>query len=106
MYFNKLEQIEARELLPGFHGRFIHTQSMTLAYWEIKAGSELPEHKHMHEQVANLLEGTFEITIAGKTRQLEAGDVAAIPPHVLHSGRALTDCRILDVFTPVREDYR
>ena len=35
-----------------------------------------------------------------------AGQVFVIPPDVPHSGRALTRCRVLDVFAPVREDYR
>ena len=78
----------------------------TFAYWEIEADAPLPEHSHPHEQVANLLEGEFELTIDGRTERVQAGAVAVIPPNVPHSGRALTACRILDVFSPVREDYR
>jgi quercetin dioxygenase-like cupin family protein len=37
---------------------------------------------------------------------LAAGDVVVIPGGVTHSARSLTPCRILDVFSPVREDYR
>jgi len=46
------------------------------------------------------------MTVAGETRLLEPGMVAVIPPEARHSGRALADCYILDVFYPVREDYR
>lgn len=79
---------------------------MTFAFWVIKKGSSLPEHSHVHEQVANMLEGEFELTIDGVTQVLRPGSVASIPSHVRHAGRAITDCRILDVFSPVREDYR
>ena len=48
----------------------------------------------------------FELTVGAKTRVLEAGDVWVIPGDVAHSGKALTACRVLDVFHPVREDYR
>ena len=34
------------------------------------------------------------------------GEVAVIPSGAVHSGRALTQCRFLDVFHPVREDYK
>jgi quercetin dioxygenase-like cupin family protein len=35
-----------------------------------------------------------------------AGDVVAIPGGVRHGARALGPARVLDVFTPVRDDYR
>ena len=59
-----------------------------------------------HEQVCNVLEGTFELTIDGESRQLGVGQVGVIPSNAVHSGRAITACRVLDIFHPVREDYR
>jgi len=56
--------------------------------------------------VANIIEGEFELTIDNETKILKPGDVAVIPSNAVHSGKAITDCRILDVFYPVREDYR
>ena len=106
MNFHDWQHIEPKEIMPGFVGRFIHTETMTFAYWEIKKGSQLPEHSHEHEQVANVLEGTFELTIDGETRQLSSGMPATIPSNAVHSGYAVSDCRILDVFHPVREDYK
>jgi quercetin dioxygenase-like cupin family protein len=84
----------------------IHTDAMTLAYVDVDEGADLPEHAHVHEQVLNMLEGRFELTVEGNPHILEAGDVFAIPSNAPHSGRALTKCRILDVFHPVREDFR
>lgn len=104
--FFELDQIEQREIVPGYRARFIHSGNNTLAYWDVDAGAALPDHHHPHEQVANVLEGTFELTVAGETRLCKAGSVAVIPPDVPHSGVAKTRCRILDIFYPVREDYR
>ena len=101
-----LDEIPSKEFFPGFKGKLIHTDSMTLAYWDIEEGCDLPEHSHVHEQVVNLLEGKFELTVDGTTHVLEAGAVFPLASNVVHSGRALTFCKILDVFTPVREDYR
>lgn len=101
-----LSTVPSREIMPGFSGKLLHTDRMTLAYWEITTGAELPLHDHPHEQVVNMLSGEFELTLAGKTHHLREGEVLVIPSGVPHSGKALTDCRILDVFQPVREDYR
>lgn len=106
MAFINLEELAAREMIPGFSAKFIHTDSMTLSYWDIKKGATLPEHAHPHEQATNLLEGVFELTVDGEAKVLEPGMVATIAPNAKHSGKALTDCRILDVFFPVREDYK
>ena len=94
------------EISRGFNARMIHTDTMTLAYVDVDDGADLPEHAHVHEQVLNLLEGRFELIVNGKSHILEAGDVYAIPSNAPHSGRALTTCRILDVFHPVREDFK
>ena len=106
MPFYRLEDLAAREQFPGFHGRFIHGASVTIVHWNIKAGAGLPEHPHRHEQVSNLLEGEFEMTIDGRTELMSPGTVAVVPSNAVHSGRALSRCRFIDVFEPVREDYR
>jgi len=93
------------EITRGFTARMIHTDNMTIAYVDVEAGAELPEHAHVHEQVTNLLEGEFEFVLGGESIHLKPGQVVVIPSNVPHSGRALTACRILDVFQPVREDF-
>jgi quercetin dioxygenase-like cupin family protein len=101
-----LESLEPRELIPGHHGRFVHSAHTTHVYWTIDEGARLPEHSHPHEQVVNMLEGTYELTVDGEPLELNAGDVLVIPGGATHSGAAKTPCRILDVFSPVREEYR
>ena len=102
----KISGIEPFTISRGFNARMIHTDSMTLAYVDVDEGADLPEHAHVHEQVINLLEGRFELIVGGQPHLLEAGDVFAIPSNVPHSAKAHTRCRILDVFNPVREDFR
>ena len=106
MPFYQLNKNLQQELVPGFKANFVTSKNMTLAYWDIQKGSVLPEHSHPHEQVANLIEGTFELTIDGESKVLAPGMVAVIPSNAVHSGKAITDCRIIDVFYPVREEYR
>ncbi len=106
MAFLDLNHEAGKELLPGFVGKFVHTDQMTVAHWEIKAGSILPLHDHPHEQIVNMIEGELEMTIEGVTRIMTAGQTYAIPGNVPHEGKALTDCKVIDVFTPARDDYR
>ena len=70
------------------------------------AGAILPEHSHIHEQVVHLYEGEFEMTVEGVTRRMSGGSVFAIPASARHHGRAITDCRVMDAFYPLRDDYR
>ncbi len=106
MPFIELDRAPEREMFPGFRARFVHTERTTHAFWTIAAGAELPEHAHPHEQVSTVIRGRFEMTVDGETRTLEPGSVCVIPSGTKHRGRALTDCFILDVFSPIREDYR
>lgn len=102
----KLAEIVPKEIMPGYHGKLIHTQNMSLAFWEVEAGAKVPEHAHMNEQVMQVLEGKFEFTLDGITKTYEPGDLVIIPPQVPHSGLALTPCKLMDVFSPTREEYR
>ncbi|MFB3926418.1 MAG: cupin domain-containing protein [Syntrophales bacterium] len=106
MPFVDLPAVGRRTVLEGFHARFVHSQNMTFSYWDVEAGHSLPVHSHPHEQVTNVIRGTFEMTVDGETKTIEAGTVVVIAPHAKHSGRSITDCYIIDVFYPVREDYK
>ena len=105
-YLNKTRDLELIEVFPGILGHIIHTEACTIADFMIQAGTRLPLHDHHHEQTSTVLAGEFEFTIGGEVSKCVAGDVAIMRGHVPHSGIAITDCRIIDVFHPVREDYR
>jgi quercetin dioxygenase-like cupin family protein len=101
-----LNDIKGKEIVPGFYGRFVHGDKITLSFVDVKKGSTIQEHHHPHEQVTYILEGELEMIIGGEKMVLTAGTVHVIPGDTPHSARALTNCRVLDAFSPVREDYR
>ncbi|MGH6923357.1 MAG: cupin domain-containing protein [Propylenella sp.] len=99
------DKIEEKTVIPGFRAKFAHSRNMTFVLWEIDKGAVLPEHSHMHEQVVHVYDGALQVTVAGETNVLRAGMVGVIPSNAIHSGKALTDCRVMDAFYPLREDY-
>ena len=106
MPFLDFAALPVRELAPGFRARLLHTAQMTVARVDVAAGAVLPEHAHPHEQITTLLAGDFELTVGGETRRLAPGAVVVIPGGVSHGARAFSDCQVLDVFQPPREDYQ
>lgn len=100
------DDLDRSEEIPGYLGAFVHGENMTVTNWSVEAGASFPEHSHPHEQISIVVEGEFELTIDGKTKTLTPGRVAVIPPDTPHSGQAVTACEIIDVFSPVREDYQ
>ncbi|MFI5170838.1 MAG: cupin domain-containing protein [Chitinophagales bacterium] len=104
--FLNIDDLTQREVAPGFFGKFIHSEKITVAYWEVKQGAEIPFHDHVHEMMVNVIEGKLELTIGDKTEIIQFGTVGIIPSNVPHKAKAVTDCKIIDVFYPVREDYK
>ncbi len=98
--------LPARQLFPGIAGRYAHTDRLTIGEVELDPGAVVPLHQHPHDQLSYVLAGRAEITLDGETRILEPGTCALIPGGTPHGFRALTACRVLDTFTPVRADYR
>jgi quercetin dioxygenase-like cupin family protein len=101
-----IDKLPVREIFPGLRARLVHSARTSQSWVEIDAGVSFPEHKHPHEQTVNVLEGTLELVVAGEPHLLSAGQSFVIAPDVPHAGRARTACRVLDVFAPVRDDYR
>jgi len=106
MGFVKLDDLNELELAPGITARVVTADCVTVAHVSIAAGSLLPEHSHHHEQVVNVIDGELELTVEGTPHSLTPGKVMVLAPNVPHSGRAVSDCKVVDVFHPVREDFR
>jgi quercetin dioxygenase-like cupin family protein len=101
-----IKSIPAKKLVPGITGYYAHGKELTFGYVEITAGSNLPQHHHVHEQITYIVEGQLDMEIDGKIVSLIAGMYCVIPSNVSHGAFAVTDCKAIDVFHPVREDYK
>jgi quercetin dioxygenase-like cupin family protein len=62
-------------------------------------------HSHYHTQISHVESGIFEIEISGKKQMLKAGDAFYVPPHAVHGAVCLEAGVLIDVFSPMREDF-
>lgn len=102
----KIKDIAPKELMAGITGYYAHGEKMTFGLVEIKAGAVLPQHQHVHEQITYIIEGQLDMEIGGVPYSLTAGSYHVIPSNVWHGATAVTDCKLIDAFGPVREEYK
>ena len=62
-------------------------------------------HSHYHTQITHVESGVFEVQINGEKKILTTGDAFYIPPHVEHGAVCLEAGVLIDVFSPMREDF-
>jgi quercetin dioxygenase-like cupin family protein len=93
-------------IFPGIQSAMEHSALSTFGCVSLEAGVIAPIHSHPHEQWTYVLEGQMEFTLDGETQLLLPGMGAFIPSNALHGAVAVTACKVIDVFTPVREDYK
>ncbi|MEM8996491.1 MAG: cupin domain-containing protein [Acidobacteriota bacterium] len=79
--------------------------SLLVARVTFEQGAIGEMHDHHHSQVTYVESGSFEVTIGDEVRTLGAGDSFYVPPHVSHGAVCLAAGVLLDVFSPVREDF-
>lgn len=105
MPFVDTSSLPVIERLPGWHGRYFHSPSMTFAHYDFTGGASIHEHFHPQEEVWEVIEGELEVTIEGVANIVRAGLVAIVPGGVRHSVKALTGGRAIIVDYPLRRDF-
>ena len=101
-----IKNIKPKNLAPGITGHYAHGERSTFGFIELKKGSSVPMHSHVHEQITYIIEGQLDMVIGGTEYSLANGMYHVIPSNMPHSAIAVTDCKVIDVFGPVREDYK
>jgi len=106
-YFVSAEQRSHHNIFPGVDIFTVAGEQMMISMVEMQPGAIVEEHSHPHEQMGILLEGELHFTIGGEFQVLKPGDMWRIPgdiPHRVVAGDA--PAKALDLFHPIREDYR
>jgi quercetin dioxygenase-like cupin family protein len=82
-----------------------YNDSLMLARASFEEGSIGYTHTHPHAQLAYVESGVFEFTVGDETTRLKKGDCAYVPPDVEHGAVCLEPGVLLDIFSPLREDF-
>ncbi|MDJ0622738.1 MAG: cupin domain-containing protein [Desulfocapsaceae bacterium] len=104
--FSKDDEDGYTELVPGISIKtLVYGRNTLTAKFKLKKGSSLPMHSHPHEQTGYLISGKMEFVIAGEQHTAEPGDIWCIGGDIDHSAEVLEESVVIEVFSPVREDY-
>ena len=106
MPFIDTGRLKVSERLPGWHGRYFHTATMTFAHYDFVSGASIHEHIHPEEEVYEVIEGELEITIDGVSQVAGPGIAAIVPSNARHSIQARTDGRVIIVDHPARPGFQ
>ena len=101
-----LDELKHLKLAEGILARIVTSETMTIAHVHLAAGAKMPEHRHVHEQVVNVVDGELELVVDGTPHNLTGGQVYVLPSNIPHAANARTNCYVIDVFHPVREVFR
>jgi quercetin dioxygenase-like cupin family protein len=82
-----------------------YTSDVMMVRVAFQAGAVGTPHSHPHIQCSLVETGVFDVTIAGRTERLKQGDSFLVPPNAVHGAVAIEAGVLLDVFTPMREDF-
>ena len=86
-----------------------NTSNLMLAVIDFNDGPTAepdPPHSHPHEQISYVVEGEIIFYLDDEPAHLGPGDMFTVPPNVPHAVQLLTGhVRLVDAFTPIREDF-
>jgi quercetin dioxygenase-like cupin family protein len=94
------------EICPGITRQTVaHGKTMYQMMAKLAAGSVMPPHSHPQEQIVHILEGKMRLIVESIPHELSAGDSFYLASNVPHGVETLSAARVLDTFSPPREEY-
>ena len=82
-----------------------YTPQLMIVEVNFEKGSEGAPHTHPHCQNTYVKSGRFRFCVDGEDVEVGPGDTLAFPSNVLHGTLCLEAGTLLDIFTPMREDF-
>jgi len=100
------KSMEWENLGGGVSRKFLgYDNQIMMVQVKFEKGAEGSPHAHFHTQATYVAAGKFEFHIDGVKQIVEAGDGVYMEPNLLHGAVCLEEGMLIDVFSPVREDF-
>jgi quercetin dioxygenase-like cupin family protein len=107
MCFFDSSKREKRQIAEGIHMRTFWGENMLISLVDLEPHVNLPLHRHPHEQLGLVLEGELLFQLGDTTERISKGMVYVIPSNVEHGAETFeAGAKVIDIFYPVREDYK
>lgn len=104
--FQMDNEIQWQDLGNGIQRKMLgYDDKIMLVKVKFDAGAVGAMHEHFHSQVTYVESGVFDMTIGDETKRITTGDAYYVLPHVLHGITCIEPGVLLDVFSPLREDF-
>ena len=99
-------EIQAVPMVEGVRRKVLsYSDNLMVCEITLEKGSVIAAHAHPHEQITYVISGKCRYTVGEETKEVGAGDSVLIPGNVSHSIVILEDMKVIDVFSPAREDF-
>ena len=102
---SRWSDIPSEQLNPATARQYLTGDRVTVARFELKQGGIVARHSHENEQVSCVLSGALKFRLNGQEILVGAGEVLQIPGGLAHEVEVIEDTVVIDVFSPVRQDW-
>jgi quercetin dioxygenase-like cupin family protein len=104
--FYKPNSLNYKELLPGVSMKpLTYGENSLLCEFHLKQGAMIPAHQHPQEQTGYLVHGSLRFFGDVGEIVVETGCSWNFKGGVVHGAEVLEDSVVIEVFSPVRQDY-
>jgi len=102
---HRWDEIALEKVTEMLSRKFITGERQTVAQIYLKRGALVPLHAHESEQISYVLQGALKFLVGGEDVTVREGEVLQIPSWLEHQVEALEDTFVLDLFSPIRQDW-
>lgn len=105
MFYSRSAEGYVEALKGVWRKSLVHGDHTLLSEFRLDAGAVIPLHKHPHEQTGYLVSGRLRFVIGEESMEAGPGDSWCLAGELEHGAEALEDSVVIEVFSPVREEY-
>ncbi len=104
--FIENDNVPWQEVAPGVKRKIMaYDDNLMLVKVSFESGGIGTLHQHYHSQISHVESGVFQVEIGSEKKLLSAGDAFYIPPNVMHGAVCIEAGVLIDIFSPMREDF-